>query len=48
MEKELIIYLNWILDSINNIELYTFNMSFEEFNKDRKTVDASLMQLEHI
>jgi uncharacterized protein with HEPN domain len=23
-------------------------MSFEEFNKDRKTVDASLMQLEHI
>jgi len=38
-------YLRHILDSINLIEKYTQNMSFEEFKNDRKTVDAELNYL---
>ena len=41
-------YLSHILDSIVLIENYTLNLSFEEFEKDRKTIDAVLRDFEII
>ena len=41
-------YLSHILDSIVLIENYTLNLSFEEFEKDRKTIDSVLRNLEII
>lgn len=41
-------YLSHILDSIVLIENYTLNLSFEEFEKDRKTIDAVLRNFEII
>lgn len=40
--------LNIILDSIITIENYTKWYDFEKFISDRKTFDATLMQLQHI
>ena len=43
MGKDYKAYLNHILDSIILIEKYTENISFKEFEKDRKTIDAVIM-----
>ncbi len=48
MVKDYKAYLNHILDSIVLIENYTPNLSFEEFEKDRKTIDAVLRNFEII
>lgn len=44
--KNNFIYIQHILDSINNIEDYTSNMSHEEFYKDNKTIDAVIRNIE--
>lgn len=48
MEKDYKAYINHILDSIVLIEEYTANMSFEEFKKDKKTIDAVIRNFEII
>lgn len=48
MEKDYKPYLNHILDSIILIEKYTENISFKEFEKDRKTIDAVIRNFEII
>ena len=39
-------YLKDILDSINDIEEFIRNMSFEEFKKDKKTINAVVRSIE--
>jgi len=39
-------YIEDIVDSINDIELFTENMTFEVFNKDRKTINAVIRSIE--
>ena len=39
MVKDYKAYLSHILDSIVLIENFTLNLSFEEFEKDRKTIE---------
>ncbi|MCP8313124.1 MAG: DUF86 domain-containing protein [archaeon] len=41
-------YLQDILDSINDIESFTENMNFEDFAKDRKTINAVIRSIEVI
>jgi len=48
LEKDYKAYLNHILDSIILIEEYTKGISFEEFEKDRKTIDAVIRNFEII
>jgi len=48
LQKDYEAYLNHILDSITFIEEYTENISFEEFEKDRKTADAVIRNFEII
>lgn len=48
MEKDYKAYLRHILDSVMLIENYTRNLSFEEFEKDRKTIDAVIRNFEII
>lgn len=40
------LYVFDILNSINKIELYTADMSFESFSKDSKTIDAVIRNFE--
>ncbi len=40
MEKDYKAYINHILDAIASIQKYTQGMSFDEFAKDEKTMDA--------
>ena len=48
MDKDYKIYLKHIFDSIILIEKYTENILFEEFEKDRKTIDAVIRNFEII
>lgn len=48
MEKDYKAYLSHIFDSISLIEQYIGNMTFEEFEKDKKTVDAVIRNFEII
>lgn len=48
MGKDYKAYLNHIIDSIILIEKYTENISFKEFEKDRKTIDAVIRNFEII
>jgi len=48
LEKDYKAYLRHILDSVMLIENYTRNLSFEEFEKDRKTIDAVIRNFEII
>lgn len=48
MEKDYKAYLSHIFESIISIENYTEDMSFEEFEKDKKTIDAVIRNLEII
>jgi uncharacterized protein with HEPN domain len=41
-------YIHHILDAITAIEKYTQGMSFEEFEKDGKTIDAVIRNFEVI
>ncbi len=43
-----ILRLNHILDSISEIEIYTSNISFEEFSNNSMMVNASIRHLEII
>lgn len=42
------LFLEDILESIELIESYVANMNFEEFKKDRKTIDAVIRNFEII
>jgi uncharacterized protein with HEPN domain len=48
LEKDYKAYANHILDSIILIEKYTEDISFEEFEKDSKTIDAVIRNFEII
>ena len=48
MAKDYKAYIRHILESITLIEQYTENISFEEFEKDRKTIDAVIRNFEII
>ncbi len=41
-------YLQDIIDSINDIESFTKNMTYEDFTKDRKTINAIIRSIEVI
>jgi uncharacterized protein with HEPN domain len=41
-------YLQDMLDSINDVDSFTKGMSFEQFKKDRKTVNAVVRSIEVI
>ncbi len=41
-------YLHDILDSVNDIEQFVEGMSFEQFEKDRKTLNAVVRSIEII
>ncbi|MEM2939902.1 MAG: DUF86 domain-containing protein [Candidatus Bathyarchaeia archaeon] len=41
-------YFQDIIDSINDIEDFTKNMSFEDFARDKKTINAVIRSLEVI
>ena len=47
-EKSARLYLEDILTSISRIETYLGKLSFEEFGKDQKTIDAVVRNLEII
>jgi len=46
MNREYLDYLQDILDSVNDIEIFIEGMNFQEFEKDRKTVNAVVRSLE--
>ncbi len=48
MKKDYKLYLYHILESIELIELYTENLSFQKFKEDRKTIDAVIRNFEII
>jgi uncharacterized protein with HEPN domain len=48
LAKDYKAYINHILESIILIEQYTENISFEEFENDRKTIDAVIRNFEII
>ena len=48
MSKDYKAYISHILESITLIEQYTENISFEEFENDRKTIDAVIRNFEII
>lgn len=41
-------YLQDIIDSINDIETFIKNMTYEDFSKDRKTINAVVRSIEII
>ena len=47
-EKSPRLYLEDILTSVSRIEEYSRNLSFEDFKKDQKTIDAVIRNLEII
>ncbi|MFB0509090.1 MAG: DUF86 domain-containing protein [bacterium] len=46
MKKDFRDYINDILNSINEVEEFTERMSFNEFVKDKKTINAVIRSLE--
>lgn len=48
MAKDYKAYISHIFESIISIEKYTNGMSFEEFEKDQKTIDAVIRNFEII
>jgi len=48
MKKDLNIYLEIILDAINQIMEYSRDLNFEEFVSEKMRVDACLMQFQHL
>ena len=47
-ERGIRLYLTDILEAINSIKVYTKNLSYENFVEDKKTIDATLRNLEII
>jgi len=47
-KREQRLFFKDIIESIENIENYTFKMSYEDFKADRKTIDAVVRNLEII
>jgi len=48
MPRDYLLYLDDILDSVNNIRDYTKGMDYNMFRRDRKTLDAVIRNLEII
>lgn len=48
MEKNDEIYLNHILDAINQIDEYTYEVDYEDFQKEKLRQDGVIRQLEII
>ena len=48
MPRDSKVYLEDILECIENINLYTLDLNFESFCKDKKTIDAVIRNLEII
>lgn len=46
MEKDNLVYIYLILDSIHKIKDYVLNMSHDDFSIDNKTQSAVIMQLQ--
>ena len=44
-KREVYLYITDIQDSIQKIEEYTKNLTFDDFLKDRKTIDADVRNL---
>lgn len=47
-KRDYLMFLEDILDSINQIESYIFGMSFQDFSIDRKTIDSVIRNIEII
>ena len=47
-KRAITLYLNDILEAIESINAYTEGLSYEDFVRDKKTVDATLRNLEII
>ncbi len=47
-QKDIYTYFEIILETINTIKQYTLGMDFEVFSWDGKTIDACLMQFQHL
>jgi uncharacterized protein with HEPN domain len=47
-QKDKYIYLEIMMESICKIQEYTNSMDFETFDRDNKTIDACLMQFQHL
>lgn len=45
MKRDYILYLEDIVESIQNIENYVKGMSFESFIQDKKTIDAVIRKV---
>jgi uncharacterized protein with HEPN domain len=48
MIRKFKLYIQDIIDSIINLQEYTNGMNFEEFRKDKKTIDAVIRNFEII
>ncbi len=46
--KDKYIYFEIMLGTINKIQEYTLGMDFQAFDRDDKTIDACLMQFQHL
>ena len=44
-KRKLVVYLIWIKEIIEKINIYTKWYTYEKFSKDQKTIDATLMML---
>ncbi len=47
-ERNILLFLNDVIEAIEKINTYTNNMTYEDFLKDEKTKDAVLRNLEVI
>lgn len=47
-KRKALLYISDILEAIQNIERYVENLTFDDFLKDRKTIDAIVRNLEII
>lgn len=48
MSRDLSLYLNDIIKSINKIQRYTSKMDYESFTNDEQTIDAVIFNLQII
>ena len=48
MIRKFKLYIQDIIDSIHNLQEYTSGMNFEEFRRDKKTIDAVIRNFEII
>lgn len=48
MKKDKYVYMEIMIEAIDAIREYTIGMDFETFDRDNKTIDACLMQFQHL